>query len=62
MPSNNPFGQPPSIVDLTTGDYHLALGLPTPDTYTLLPWNLYDGPTFDDANGARAFTTERTHA
>lgn len=51
-----------SIVDLTTGDYHLALGLPTPDSYTLLPWNLYDGPTFDDANGARAFTTERTPA
>lgn len=52
-----------SIVDLTTGDYHFALGLPTPDDYALLPWNLYDGPTFDEINGVRATgSRERTPA
>ena len=42
-----------SIVDLTSGEYHFALGLPTPESYVPLPWNLYDGPTFDEANGQR---------
>ena len=31
-----------SIVDLTTGDYHLAFGLPCEHAYERLPWNLYD--------------------
>ncbi|SHN46323.1 C45 family autoproteolytic acyltransferase/hydolase [Cryptosporangium aurantiacum] len=43
-----------SIVDLTTGEYHFVLGVPEPDSYRLLPWNLYDGPTFDGVNGDRS--------
>ncbi len=31
-----------SIVDLTTGEYYLALGLPCKTEYQKLPWNLYD--------------------
>ena len=31
-----------SIVDLTTGDYYLAFGLPCEHEYERLPWNLYD--------------------
>jgi isopenicillin-N N-acyltransferase-like protein len=31
-----------SIVDLTTGDYHLAFGMPCEREYQRLPWNLYD--------------------
>ena len=45
-----------SIVDLTTGDYHLAFGLPCEHEYERLPWNLYAGA----ASSAEA--TERTLA
>jgi isopenicillin-N N-acyltransferase like protein len=31
-----------SIVDLTTGDYYLAFGLPCEHEHQRLPWNLYD--------------------
>ncbi len=31
-----------SIVDLTTGDYYLAPGLPCENNYQKLPWNAYD--------------------
>ncbi|MFE2376784.1 C45 family autoproteolytic acyltransferase/hydolase [Streptomyces sp. NPDC059398] len=33
-----------NIVDLTTGEYHVAAGLPCESPYTPLPWNIYDGP------------------
>ena len=33
-----------SLVDLTTGEYWVALGNPCEHDYELLPWNLYDGP------------------
>lgn len=33
-----------SIVDLTTGDYYLAHGVPCENTYEKLPWNVLDGP------------------
>lgn len=33
-----------SCVDLTTGEYRVAAGYPCETDYTLLPWNLYDGP------------------
>jgi isopenicillin-N N-acyltransferase-like protein len=46
-----------SIVDLTTGDYHLAFGLPCEREYQRLPWNLYDA----DAAGPPA-ARERTLA
>lgn len=35
-----------SCVDLTTGDYLVAPGFPCVTEYEVLPWNLYDGPTF----------------
>ena len=34
-----------SIVDLTTGEYYVTLGLPTDSEYQKLPWNLYDDAT-----------------
>ncbi|MFJ1702053.1 C45 family autoproteolytic acyltransferase/hydolase [Kitasatospora sp. NPDC088346] len=33
-----------NIVDLTTGEYHVAAGLPCGTPYRPLPWNIYDGP------------------
>ncbi|WP_371496851.1 C45 family peptidase [Kitasatospora sp. NBC_00374] len=33
-----------NIVDLTTGEYHVAAGLPCGTPYRPLPWNVYDGP------------------
>jgi isopenicillin-N N-acyltransferase-like protein len=31
-----------SIIDLTTGEYHMTFGLPCENEYRRLPWNLYD--------------------
>ncbi|MFI5615656.1 C45 family autoproteolytic acyltransferase/hydolase [Amycolatopsis sp. NPDC051903] len=33
-----------SLVDLTTGEYRVAIGNPCENDYELLPWQLYDGP------------------
>ncbi|MFF9573296.1 C45 family autoproteolytic acyltransferase/hydolase [Streptomyces sp. NPDC014685] len=33
-----------SLVDLTSGDYHVTAGNPCDREYQHLPWNLYDGP------------------
>lgn len=33
-----------NIVDLTTGEYLVAGGLPCSTGYSALPWNVYDGP------------------
>jgi isopenicillin-N N-acyltransferase-like protein len=48
-----------SIVDLTTGDYYLAFGLPCENEYVRLPWNLYEA-AYDEAASAGA--PERTLA
>jgi isopenicillin-N N-acyltransferase-like protein len=37
-----------SLVDLTTGTYHLTHGVPCSNSYQQLPWNLYDGPAAED--------------
>ena len=34
-----------SVVDLTTGEYWVALGTPCDHEYQRLPWNLYEGET-----------------
>ena len=36
-----------SLVDLTAGEYRVALGNPCSNPYELLPWDLYDGPGGD---------------
>jgi isopenicillin-N N-acyltransferase-like protein len=36
-----------SLVDLTTGEYRVLSGNPCENDYTLLPWNIYDGPGGD---------------
>lgn len=33
-----------SLVDLTTGEYMVAPGMPCQNAYELVPWNVYDGP------------------
>lgn len=33
-----------SLVDLTTGEYMVAPGMPCQRDYELVPWNVYDGP------------------
>lgn len=33
-----------SLVDLTSGEYRVAVGNPCENDYELLPWQLYDGP------------------
>ncbi|HEX3786563.1 MAG TPA: C45 family peptidase [Pseudonocardiaceae bacterium] len=37
-----------SLVDLTAGEYRVLAGNPCEGDYTLLPWNIYDGPGADD--------------
>ncbi|WP_328603628.1 C45 family peptidase [Amycolatopsis sp. NBC_00345] len=36
-----------SLVDLTAGEYRVAVGNPCENDYELLPWQLYDGPGGD---------------
>lgn len=45
-----------SLVDLTTGEYMLAPGMPCQNDYELVPWNVFDGPGPDGprAGGSRA--------
>jgi isopenicillin-N N-acyltransferase-like protein len=38
-----------SLVDLTTGEYLVAAGNPCRTPYQPLPWDLYDGPSGNDA-------------
>ena len=37
-----------NLVDLTTGEYRVAMGLPCSNPYQQLPYNLYDGPGAED--------------
>ena len=45
-----------SLVDLTTGEYMLAPGMPCENDYELVPWNVFDGPGPDGPRrgGARS--------
>ena len=34
-----------SLVDLTAGEYRVIRGNPCASDYSLLPWDIYDGPS-----------------
>lgn len=50
-----------SCVNLTTGEYLIAAGFPCETPYVALPWNLYDGPRFEDAGPGTARPTTCSH-